>query len=120
MELRGVAGEAMKVVRPLAGTDHVLTLETPPVPVTVLGDADRIKTIISNLLENAIKYSPNGGRIKCVLSTADRIATLRVVDDGVGITLRISPGFSTGSSGSSTARPAMSAAPGSASTSRAS
>ena len=85
MDLRDVAGEAMQVVRPLAGPNHVLTLETPPVPVTVLGDADRIKTIISNLLENAIKYSPNGGRIQCMVSTADRVATLRVVDDGVGI-----------------------------------
>ncbi len=85
LDLREVAGDAVQVVRPLAGTDHVLTLERPTVPVTVLGDADRIKTIISNLLENAIKYSPHGGRIKCVLLTADRIATLRVVDDGVGI-----------------------------------
>ena len=85
MDLRDVAGEAMQVVRPLAGPNHVLTLETPEVPVIVLGDADRIKTIISNLLENAIKYSPNGGRIQGVVSTADRVAILRVVDDGVGI-----------------------------------
>ncbi len=85
VDLRDVAGEAMQVVRPLAGPSHVLTLETPPDPVTVLGDADRIKTIISNLLENAIKYSPNGGRIQSVVSAADRLATLRVVDDGVGI-----------------------------------
>ena len=75
----------MQVVRPLAGPNHVLTLETPPVPVTVLGDADRIKTIISNLLENAIKYSPNGGRVLCIVSTADAVAILRVVDDGVGM-----------------------------------
>jgi signal transduction histidine kinase len=85
LDLRDVAGEALQVVRPLAGPNHVLTLETPAMPVTVLGDADRIKTIISNLLENAIKYSPNGGRIQCVVSTPDRVATLRVVDDGVGI-----------------------------------
>ena len=85
MDLRDVAGEAMQVVRPLAGPNQVLTLETPEVPVIVLGDADRIKTIISNLLENAIKYSPNGGRIQGVVSTADRVAILRVVDDGVGI-----------------------------------
>jgi signal transduction histidine kinase len=63
----------------------VLTLETPPGQVTVFGDADRIKTIISNLLENAIKYSPNGGRIQCIVSMTDRAATLRVVDSGVGI-----------------------------------
>jgi len=85
IDLRDVAGEAMQMVRPLAGPNHVLTLETPEVPVIVLGDADRIKTIISNLLENAIKYSPNGGRIQGVVSTADRVAILRVVDDGVGI-----------------------------------
>jgi signal transduction histidine kinase len=85
VDLREVAAEAMEVVRPLAGPDHVLTLETPPVPVTVMGDADRIKTIISNLLENAIKYSPNGGRIQCLVSIADRVATVRVVDGGVGI-----------------------------------
>jgi len=85
LDLREVASAAMQVVRPLAGPDHVLTLETPPAAVIVMGDADRIKTIISNLLENAIKYSPNGGRVQCIVSTADGLATLRVVDGGVGI-----------------------------------
>jgi signal transduction histidine kinase len=85
VDLREVAADAMQIVRPLAGPDHELTLETPPVAVTVFGDADRIKTIISNLLENAIKYSPNGGRVQCIVSVADGVATLRVVDSGVGI-----------------------------------
>jgi signal transduction histidine kinase len=85
LDLREIAADAMQVVRPLAGPDYVLTLETPPVPVTVLGDADRIKTIASNLLENAIKYSPTGGRIQCIVSIGDRVATLQVVDSGVGI-----------------------------------
>jgi signal transduction histidine kinase len=85
MDLRIVAADAMQVVRPLAGADHALTLETPPAPVTVMGDPDRIKTIISNLLENAIKYSPSGGRIQCIVSMADRVATVQVVDNGVGI-----------------------------------
>jgi len=85
VDLREVAADAMQVVRPLAGPDHVLTLETPPVAVTVLGDADRIKTIVSNLLENAIKYSPTGGRVQCIVSMADGVATLRVLDSGVGI-----------------------------------
>src|SRR2546429_450508 len=85
MDLRDVAGEAMQVVRPLAGPNHVLTLETPEVPVMVLGDADRIKTIISNLLENAIKYSPNGGRIQCMVSTAARAGAPPGLADGVGL-----------------------------------
>jgi signal transduction histidine kinase len=74
MDLRVVAAAAMQVVQPLAGPDHALTLETPPAPVTAMGDPDRIQTIISNLLENAIKYSPNGGRIQCIVSMADRVA----------------------------------------------
>src|ERR1700694_305231 len=85
VDLREVAADAMQVVRPLAGPDHVLTLETPPVAVTVLGDADRIKTIVSNLLENAIKYSPTGGPVQCIVSVADGVATLRVRDSGLGI-----------------------------------
>ncbi|HKV29615.1 MAG TPA: HAMP domain-containing sensor histidine kinase, partial [Candidatus Dormibacteraeota bacterium] len=85
LDLREVAADALQVVRPLAGPDHVLTIETPPVAVTVLGDADRIKTIVSNLLENAIKYSPTGGQVQCAVSVADGVATLRVVDSGVGV-----------------------------------
>src|SRR5438445_784818 len=50
LDLRQLAGHAMQVVAPLAMPDHALTLETPPSPVTVFGDADRISTIISNLL----------------------------------------------------------------------
>ena len=85
VDLREVAADAVQVVRPLAGPDHVLTLETPPAPVTVLGDADRIKAIINNLLENAIKYSPNGGPVQCIVSVTDGVATLGVMDGGVGI-----------------------------------
>jgi signal transduction histidine kinase len=85
LDLREVASAAMQAVRPLAGPNHLLTLETPPAEVTVMGDADRIKTIVSNLLENAIKYSPNGGRVQCIVSMAEGVATLQVVDGGVGI-----------------------------------
>jgi signal transduction histidine kinase len=85
LDLRQLAGHAMEVVGPLAGPDHKLTLETPSSEVTVFGDADRISTIISNLLENAIKYSPNGGKIQCIVSVTDHVASLKVVDKGVGI-----------------------------------
>jgi signal transduction histidine kinase len=41
--------------------------------------------IVSNLLENAIKYSPTGGRVQCAVSGTNGVATLRVVDSGVGV-----------------------------------
>src|SRR4029077_2184910 len=85
LALRVLAAEAMQVVRPVAGAAHELTLETPADAVMVFGDADRIVSIISNLLENAIKYSPDGGNIPCIVPVADGQARLRVVDHGVGI-----------------------------------
>ena len=85
LDLRKVATEAMEVVRPVAGAAHELTLETPAAEVMVFGDGDRIVTIISNLMENAIKYSPQGGKIQCIVSIADHEAHLQVVDHGVGI-----------------------------------
>jgi len=85
LDLGQLAGRAMQVVAPVATPDHTLTLETPTNGVFVSGDADRISTIIVNLLENAIKYSPNGGKIQCIVSAADHAATLSVVDHGVGI-----------------------------------
>jgi signal transduction histidine kinase len=63
----------------------MLTLEILPSDVTVFGDADRILTIISNLLENAIKYSPHGGTIQCIVTSSNHLASLSIVDHGVGI-----------------------------------
>jgi signal transduction histidine kinase len=85
LDLRLVAVDAMQVVRPVASSAHELTLETPADEVMVFGDADRIITIISNLLENAIKYSPEGGKIQCIVSVVDGEARLQVIDHGVGI-----------------------------------
>ena len=85
LDLRDVAEEAMQVVRPLTGADHDLSLDAPPYQVTVFGDVDRILTIISNLLENAIKYSPQGGTVQCLVSADDHAASVTVIDSGVGI-----------------------------------
>ncbi|TMG17274.1 MAG: hypothetical protein E6H98_07610 [Chloroflexi bacterium] len=85
LDLREVAREAMQVVRPLAGADHDLSLDAPAQAVTVFGDVGRILTIITNLLENAIKYSPQGGRVQCIVAAADHTASVTVIDGGIGI-----------------------------------
>ena len=85
VDLRDVAGEALQVVRPLAAAGHDLSLETPPRQVIVFGDVDRLTTIISSLLENAIKYSPEGGKIRCIVGAVEHTASVSVVDNGVGV-----------------------------------
>ncbi|HVH65744.1 MAG TPA: HAMP domain-containing sensor histidine kinase [Candidatus Acidoferrum sp.] len=85
LDLREIASEAISIVRPMASVDHELSLEAPDDPVPVFGDADRLLTIVTNLLENAIKYSPQGGSIRCAVSEADGSAAVTVIDAGVGI-----------------------------------
>ena len=53
--------------------------------VWVLADLMRLDIVIGNLIDNAIKYSPEGGEVTAQLSTAGAIALLSVRDEGIGI-----------------------------------
>ena len=55
-------------------------------PIWVRGDPGRLQQAVSNLLANAIKFTPAGGRVEVSLDTADRQARLRVTDTGEGMT----------------------------------
>ncbi len=55
-----------------------------PLP-KVRGDADKIRVVIQNLLENAVKYTPEGGRVIVSLSRKEDMAELSVQDSGIGI-----------------------------------
>jgi signal transduction histidine kinase len=62
-----------------------LTAELAPMPVTVRADSERLRQVIGNLLDNAIKYSPNGGRIALRTITRDGQGVIEVSDEGIGI-----------------------------------
>jgi two-component system phosphate regulon sensor histidine kinase PhoR len=51
----------------------------------VEGDQARLKQVVVNLLDNAIKYTPDGGRIRLKIGREEGSAVLDVVDDGIGI-----------------------------------
>jgi heavy metal sensor kinase len=53
--------------------------------VMIEGDQARLKQVVVNLLDNAIKYTPNGGQIKLQIAREDGQAVLDIVDDGIGI-----------------------------------
>jgi heavy metal sensor kinase len=70
----------------LLATDKNVTVECDSAPgVTVEGDRARLKQVIVNLLDNAIKYTASGGRVRLSVRREDGFAVLDVADDGVGI-----------------------------------
>jgi len=54
-------------------------------PVIIVGDTEKIRTVIDNLVSNAIKYSPRAGQIEITLAPHSGTAVLDVVDQGPGI-----------------------------------
>jgi signal transduction histidine kinase len=84
-DLRDIVSVAIDSARPMVDDKHEIRVKCPERPVRVRVDADRVKTIVANLISNAIKYSPNGGPIECELVNRGGIARVSVTDSGVGI-----------------------------------
>ncbi len=69
----------------LAALARMITIEDDLEAVAVVGDTEKIRTIVDNLLSNAIKYSPRSGVIEIALAASDGYAVLDVSDRGPGI-----------------------------------
>jgi PAS domain S-box-containing protein len=70
-----------------AHAPSVIDLEAasePSIP-TVASDRDRVRQVLVNLVENAIKYSPNGGRVEVGAAPAGKMIRFFVRDEGIGI-----------------------------------
>ncbi|HEX3138615.1 MAG TPA: hybrid sensor histidine kinase/response regulator, partial [Rhizobacter sp.] len=86
VDMRAVIGLALEGSQPLVdAARHTLELRTLDEPVWVIGDPSRLAQVVSNLVNNAAKYTPNGGRIRVVLSRQGGEAVVSVEDNGVGI-----------------------------------
>jgi signal transduction histidine kinase len=85
-DLRDVAREAVDMMAPLASAQGV-SLETalPEVPVEANFDRDRILQVFSNLLGNAFKFTPKGGKVRLGIEKSDGVARITVSDTGPGI-----------------------------------
>ena len=79
-----VADEAENVRPDAEAADLTLVVATSG-PLAVMGDPDRLAQVLSNLLTNAIKFTPAGGRIEVELRATEREARLTVDDSGCGI-----------------------------------
>lgn len=75
----------------MAASGRVVTLRLPPVPVEVVADAVRIAQVLTNLLSNALKYSPTDTPVILSLRREDGMARVEVTDTGPGIAAEALP-----------------------------
>jgi two-component system phosphate regulon sensor histidine kinase PhoR len=67
---------------------HKLSLVLPPGGALAQADADRVRQVLINLIDNAIKYSPAGGTVSLRVRKRRRVVEMRVSDEGIGISER--------------------------------
>ena len=83
-----VVEAALEATQPLLRDQrHKLTIELPPAGTQILGDQMRLTQVLTNLVTNAAKYTPPGGRISVSVTRdeARKLLSIRVEDNGVGI-----------------------------------
>jgi two-component system OmpR family sensor kinase len=84
-DLASVGGEAAKMARAAAHGKVAIRYDAPDRPVEAVFDADRIRQAATILLDNAVKYTPEGGRVTVEVRESDGWAELDVSDTGIGI-----------------------------------
>jgi signal transduction histidine kinase len=85
VDIAALANEVAEANRPLAvNKQQTITVSAPPHLMTMC-DTDRIREAIDNLVSNAIKYSPIGGKIAMLVTHDEDNATIRVCDEGAGL-----------------------------------
>jgi len=84
--VKEVVDDALEVARPmLEAKGHQLVLKLSARPVHIEADRLRLAQVLANLLGNAAKYTPPGGRIELTATTDDPEIVLSVADNGIGI-----------------------------------
>src|SRR4029453_14456469 len=86
LDFVAVAREAVHTIQTfIEERQHVVSLVLPAASMYVRGDAGRLRQVVSNLVENAAKYTEPGGSITVTLEPRGEEAVLTVSDSGIGI-----------------------------------
>ena len=92
IDLADVVNSAVEASRPLIDKwEHQFTVSVPPRPIYLHADPTRLAQVILNLLNNAAKYTHQGGRIALEVRTNDGFVSISVRDNGIGIAADMLP-----------------------------
>lgn len=90
VDLSQLVAHTLDKLRPMAEAAN-LTLSGNGPSVVVVADADRLEQVLTNLIDNAVKYSTPGGRIDIAILPSDDAVTVTVTDTGRGISVEALP-----------------------------
>lgn len=91
-DLRDALASAIEAVQPLVHTArHVLDMALPTAALWLDGDATRLAQVFLNILSNAVKYTPRGGRIALTVRADDGQVIIEVQDNGIGLEPELVP-----------------------------
>jgi len=86
MDLTRVLDESAQAIKALANKRNIsIKLETPHSPFNVLGDVDGLSQVFINLINNAVKFSPEGKTVEITAVADENEASVSVVDHGLGV-----------------------------------
>ena len=85
VDLARLAADATEMMRPLAEAKQQSLTFGSPTTAIVTGDAERLREVLYNLLENAIKYTPSQGRIEVAVTEQSGMVAVAIHDTGIGI-----------------------------------
>lgn len=84
-DFRSQADKALESVGPLAASKQISLYLDAPESLTGTGDPQRLSQLLYILLDNAIKYTPNGGGVRLSLANESQQLCIKVQDNGIGI-----------------------------------
>jgi signal transduction histidine kinase len=85
LDAAALAGEVVSAARTHLPPEHSLELTCDEALPPVVADGEKLRQVLVNLVENAIKYSPDGGRIELAVQSVDGNVRFTVEDEGIGI-----------------------------------
>ena len=86
VDLEALVADCVEAAQPTAAAKEIeLTTSTQELPVQLQGDPARLAQVLDNLVSNALKFTPSGGRVEVSLQAVDGVAVIEVSDTGLGL-----------------------------------